>query len=129
VTGVIAAVERLVVVAAMEGAAEDGGATLGNVGEGASLGWPEPAGVRGEVRRSRRADNVRQLDHRTRGRALEGGHEILSGKGRRGSDQRLDARSTRGERHHQHAASIRRRRIEFNVGFLTSGLVASSLLQ
>ena len=45
----------------------------------------------------------------------QGSHVILSGKGRRGSEQRLDARSTRRDRYDQHATSIRRRRIEFNA--------------
>jgi hypothetical protein len=45
----------------------------------------------------------------------QGGHEILSGKGKRGSEQRLHGRSIRRDRHDQDLTPIRRRRIEFNA--------------
>jgi len=48
----------------------------------------------------------------------QGSHVILSGKGRRGSEQRLDARSTRRKPHDQDSTSIRRRRIEFNADWV-----------
>jgi hypothetical protein len=70
-TRVIAVLEGPAVVTAIARAAEGGGATLDNGGEGVALGWPERPGVRGEIRRSRRADDVRQLDHgRATGRAF-----------------------------------------------------------
>lgn len=62
-TGVIAVVERAAVVTPVERPAECRRAAVHDILQGAALGRQKAPGVRLHVRRSRHADNVRQLDH------------------------------------------------------------------
>lgn len=64
-TGVVVILDGATLLTARDRAAQGGRATGGDIVQRAPLGRPQTPGVRLPVRRPRRADNVRELQHRS----------------------------------------------------------------